>query len=152
MTTIAVRAGVMASDSRATYESEAGGHRVGPCTKLYRRAGAIIGTAGEVAPALAFLAWYGKTVAKAPEFLRKGEGDFTAMVLRTDGAVLLYEGSCYAEPYPGEFWAIGSGAKAALGALLLDGRLHPRQRRAQRYDRAFVARLLPSLAVAASFG
>lgn len=40
MTTIAVRAGVMASDSRATYESEAGGHRVGPCTKLYRRAGA----------------------------------------------------------------------------------------------------------------
>lgn len=117
MTTIAVRAGVMASDSRATYESATGGHRVGPCTKLYRKCGDILGTAGEVPPALVFLDWYGKPASKAPEELRLGKAECTVLVLRKDGVVLLYEGSCYAEPFPGEFWAIGSGAKAALGAL-----------------------------------
>lgn len=103
MTTIAVRAGVMASDSRATYESATGGHRVGPCTKLYRKCGDILGTAGEVPPALVFLDWYGKPASKAPEELRLGKAECTVLVLRKDGVVLLYEGSCYAEPYGPQF-------------------------------------------------
>ena len=71
MTTIVVRNGIMAADSRTTVDSEAGGSRVFICEKLYRKTVSdgrrkrhvIIGLAGESAPGLVFLDWYGS---KAP--------------------------------------------------------------------------------------
>lgn len=115
MTTVAYRAGVMAADSRITEDSEAGGTRLGKCEKLYRKADAIIGLAGESEPGLVFLDWYGSGK-EAPEILVHGEADFSALVL-TDKGLFSYGRWCRGEKVLNKFWAIGSGAKAALAAM-----------------------------------
>jgi len=120
MTTIAYRDGVMAADSRVTYDSEAGGTRMHKCEKLFRKqtkdgGEAIIGLAGETAPGLLFLDWYGS--GKKPLMrLIDGDADFTALVLRRDG-LFVYDAWCRGEKVLDEFFAIGSGSKAALGAM-----------------------------------
>jgi hypothetical protein len=105
----------MVADSRMTMESEAGGARVFRCEKLYRKAGAIIGLAGDSGPGLVFLDWYGTGRAK-PTSLIDGDADFTALVLTKKG-LFEYDKWCRGEKVIGRFYAIGSGAKAALGAL-----------------------------------
>lgn len=124
MTIIAYRDGVMAADSRVTVDSEAGGTRLFRCEKLFRKTikigrrkkvPVIIGTAGESAPGLIFVDWYGSDK-PPPSQLIEGEADFTCLILRPDG---LYEADkwCRPERIPHKFYAIGSGAKAALGAM-----------------------------------
>lgn len=119
MTTIAIRKGVMAADSQTTTATEEGGSRKFKCSKLYRKTvdgkDVIIGTAGENAPGLVFVDWYG-TGQPAPEILVHGEADFTCVVLTANG---LYEFDkwCRGELILEDFYAIGSGAKAALGAM-----------------------------------
>ena len=118
MTTIVYRDGVMAADSRVTITTEAGGARVGRCEKLYRVKGCIIGTAGESAPGLVFIDWYkaGRKNDKVPEALILGSADFTALVLTPHG-LFEYDRWCRGEKILNKFYAIGSGAKAALGAM-----------------------------------
>ena len=122
MTTIAVRDGVIAADSQATYATSR--HQ---CVKLYRKSitegrktfDVVIATAGEVSPGLVFVDWYGtgKTI---PEVLLHLGGDFLCLVLRHDG---LFEVDVYCRPdrvidYDRlGFYAIGSGSDAALGAM-----------------------------------
>jgi hypothetical protein len=120
VTTIAYREGILAADSQYTYESEAGGHRKHPCPKLYRKetkdgAPVIIATQGDGSAGLVFVDWYG-TGKKPPRILTDNLPDFTCLVLKRDG---LYEYDAYCRPYKIEleFYAIGSGAKAALGAM-----------------------------------
>lgn len=115
MTTIAVRAGVMAADSRVTHSSEAGGSRVAQCVKIFRKAGDLVGLAGESEPGLVFLDWYG-TKKAPPSVLIDAEADFTALVLTTKG-MFEYGKYCRPEKVIGKFWAVGSGAKAALAAM-----------------------------------
>lgn len=120
MTVIVVRDGVMAADSRATLTSEAGGSRVVRCEKIYRketeRDGVVlIGTAGETSPALLFVDWFG-TDRPAPTELIDGEADIDILVLTKRG-MLSYDKWCRGEKILGRFHAIGSGAKAAFGAL-----------------------------------
>lgn len=122
MTTIVYRDGIMAADSRVTVETEAGGIRHFKCEKLYRKTcygkeDVIIGLAGESGPGLVFLDWFG-TVGDStpPSVLIDGEGDFTALVLRKSG-LYEYDKWCRGEKVMGRFYAVGSGAKAALGAL-----------------------------------
>jgi ATP-dependent protease HslVU (ClpYQ) peptidase subunit len=115
VTTIAYRDGVMASDSQVTVATEEGGSRKFKCEKLYRKGSAIIGTAGESAPGLIFVDWYG-TKKKAPSRLLAGEADFTALVL-TDAGLFEYDKWCRGEKILEPFYAIGSGCKAALGAM-----------------------------------
>lgn len=123
MTVIAYRDGVIASDSRVTADSEAGGTRMFKCEKLYRKTikigrrklPVIIGTAGESAPGLIFVDWYGSDK-PPPSQLIDGEADFTCLILRPDG---LFEVDkwCRPDKVLSKFYAIGSGAKAALGAM-----------------------------------
>lgn len=120
MTTIVVRDGVIAADSRATIEHESGGHRVTKCQKLYRkqiskREEVIIATAGESYPALVFVDWYGSGK-EPPEMLIHGEADVDILVLTRHG-VFEYDKWCRGEKLKGPFHVAGSGAKAALGAL-----------------------------------
>lgn len=122
MTTIVFRAGIMAADSRCTMSSEAGGSRVSKCDKLYRKTTSdkedvIIGLAGESGPGLVFLDWFG-TGKDIPASLLEGEGDFTALVLSKKG-LFEYDKWCRGERVKGRFYAVGSGAKAALGALYM---------------------------------
>lgn len=115
MTTIAYCKGVIAADTRVTVDSDAGGSRLFRCVKLYRKAGDVIALAGESAPGLVFLDWYGSGRTK-PELLVHGDGDFTALVLTRKG-LFEYDKWCRGEQVKERFYAIGSGAKAALGAL-----------------------------------
>lgn len=121
MTTIAICKGVMASDSQITTESEAGGSRKFNCVKLYpvttKRGGrAIIAVSGETFAGLVFVDWYISGKRKGSERLLLGEADFSALVLRADG-LFEYDKWCRGEKIEEKFYAIGSGAKAALGAM-----------------------------------
>lgn len=115
MTTIVYRDGMMAADSQTTISTDAGGARKFRCEKLYRSKDgkAIIGTAGESFPALKFVRWYGS--GKKPPKELAGT-DFTCLVLTSSGLVE-YDGHCEPDPVLEPFYAVGSGAKAALGAL-----------------------------------
>jgi len=125
MTTIAYRNGVLASDSRTTIQTDQGGSRFFLCEKLYRKKASfhgkeeevILGTAGETASSLIFVDWYGSGN-PVPEILVLGEADFTVLVLKADG---LYEFDkwCRGERVLNDYYAIGSGAKAAMGAMYM---------------------------------
>lgn len=123
MTTIAFRDGIIAADSRLTYDTEHGGSRKHICTKLYRKRitegkktfDVIIGTAGMSSPALVFIDWYG-TGKPIPDVLLNIESDFTCLILRPDG---LYEADQFCRPdrILEDFYAVGSGAKEAMTAM-----------------------------------
>jgi hypothetical protein len=116
VTTIAYRNGVLASESRISLTSEGGGERYFDSSrKLFRKNGAVIALAGESSPGMLFLKWYG-TAKKPPAALIDGEADFTALVLTKEG-LFEYDAYCIPEPVEEEFYAIGSGCKAALGAM-----------------------------------
>ena len=113
----------MAADSRATIETEAGGARMFRCEKLYRKMVKvgkrteehILGVAGETSPALLYLDWYG-TGKPVPEVFADMVSDFSVLILNKHG---LFDVDAYCRPERvlEKFWAIGSGAKAALGAM-----------------------------------
>lgn len=123
MTTIAVKAGVIAADSWATHWSEAGGSRRHTCTKLHRKRVSegrksyevIIATAGESSPGMVFVDWYGSGH-EIPRVLLDRDPDFSCLILTPHG---LYEVDEYCRPdlVLEPFYAIGSGAKAALAAM-----------------------------------
>lgn len=126
MTVIAVRDGVVASDSRVTIDTDAGGSRMWRCQKLYKipEMGVVIGVAGDGFAALRFVDWYRtktKRKRKKPDVdLVTGEADFCALVMHKGGKVEEYDKWCVPEEIelePGEFYAIGSGVKVALGAM-----------------------------------
>lgn len=123
MTTIAVRDGVICADSRTTIQTEEGGARVFRCEKLYRcfegsPKEAILATAGESFSSLVFVDWY-KSETRPIEVIDRlinGEADFTVLALTRDG---LYEYDKWGrgEKILDKFYAVGSGSKAALGAM-----------------------------------
>lgn len=123
MTTIAYRDGILAADSQTTVNTEAGGSRKHRCEKLYRKTikqgrksfDVIIATAGESSPSLLFVEWYGSGD-PMPKMLETHGGDFTCLILAPHG---LYEVDmmCCPERVLDRFYAIGSGSKAALGAM-----------------------------------
>jgi hypothetical protein len=121
MTTIVYRDGIMAADSRVTTEGEAAGHVVHHCVKLFRKNGAIIGLQGESSPGMFFLSWFGSK-APPPAALQESEADFCALVLTKKG-LFEYDKWCNAEPVlmprHRAYHAIGSGSKAAFGALAM---------------------------------
>lgn len=106
----------MAADSRVTYDSEAAGTRLFKTEKLFRKGKDIIGLAGESEPGLIFLDWYGTGKKDPPGVLIDGEADFTALVLTRKG-LFEYGKYCRGERVLEPFYAIGSGSKAALGAM-----------------------------------
>lgn len=121
MTTIAFRDGYFASDSQYTHSSEddksGGSARKHVTMKLFRKRirnrDVILATAGDGSPGMLFVDWYGKR-SKPPAELR----DADIEVLVWDGKKLLsFDGWCRSEEITEAFYAIGSGAKAALGAM-----------------------------------
>lgn len=122
MTTIAYRDGILAADSRVTH-GEDGSARIHTCKKLFRKKitqgkksfDVIIATAGESAPGMLFVDWYGTGKPIPDTFLHLG-GDFLCLVLTPSG-LFEFDVYCRGEEVSDDFYAIGSGAKAALGAL-----------------------------------
>jgi ATP-dependent protease HslVU (ClpYQ) peptidase subunit len=109
MTIIAYRAGVIAADSCATDSF------ITCADKLYKKNGAVIGFCGEVAQALVFVDWYfNQKKSRRPDLA--SEQGWEAMVLTKQG-VFIWERSLRPVPMGEEFYAIGSGAPLAMGAM-----------------------------------
>jgi hypothetical protein len=106
-----VRSGLMAADSRQTFNG-----RPNRCVKIYARGGAVIGLAGDEGPGLLFLDWHGSGRSR-PELLVLGEGDFEALVLDDRLRLWRYDRWCRGERIHEKFFAIGTGADAAMGAM-----------------------------------
>lgn len=125
MTTIVYRAGRMVADSRETIEHPDRGVYNQQCCKLfsYDNDRYIIGLEGESSPGMVFLEWFASfqgmpTKGQVCRKLVDSDADFTALVLCKKG-LFEFDKWCLPTRILSEFHAIGSGAKAALGALHL---------------------------------
>lgn len=123
MTVIACRDGVMAADSRFTLDTEAGGTRVGLCVKLFeldlpkaRGGRCVVGVSGDSSPGMVFLSWLRSRSRKVPPDLARQDVNFHALLLNANG-LYLYDKWCTPDKIEDDFWAIGSGSKAALAAM-----------------------------------
>jgi hypothetical protein len=143
MTTIAYKDGTLASDSRVSIEpaaGEPGATRIYSAAKLFRKTiqptkrkalsgggwrsindgpayDVVIGLAGEAAPGLVFLDWYGSGDPE-PESINGAEStaDFTALILSPAG-LFEADGYCRPEQVLDDCYAVGTGAHAAMGAM-----------------------------------
>ena len=117
MTVVVVRDGVMAADTGART-----GQMKRFVTKLHRVDKAIIGFSGSLLDGLVFVDWWreGRNMDHLPEFrMYRGADDapdITALVLTPDGLEYWTE---HFQPSPVEmpYFAVGSGAMAAMGAM-----------------------------------
>jgi ATP-dependent protease HslVU (ClpYQ) peptidase subunit len=121
MTTIAYRGGIIAADSRETWEGEAGGTSIMRCTKLYRKRVAkrdvILATAGASFTGMVFVDWYGSGK-DVPTSLTNAtlEEDFDVVILDR-GKVYVSNHMCRPVEIDQPFFSVGSGRKAAMGAM-----------------------------------
>lgn len=117
MTVICVRDGIMAADTRALHPDSG----ITRGSKLFRkrvgRRDHILGFAGNLSYCMLYLDWYGSGK-PMPELLRSIPADSGFNVLILIGKQL-YEADNVCRPIEVEakFYAIGSGAQAALGAM-----------------------------------
>ena len=116
MTTVAWRGNLMAADSLANCN----GVRI-TAVKIHRVGDCVIGFAGCLEDGIAFVKWFGgdrQTPLDFRVFRHDGSDapDVVAIVAGPDGVERWTE---HLQPYPiyDEFFAIGSGAKAALAAM-----------------------------------
>lgn len=122
-TVIATRKG-MAADKRGT------GTAIFKLTKAFRVNGNLIGFCGNVENGLRFIDWR-RSLGTRPEF--STDTDFEAIEVSPEG--LIYWGS---ELTPvaieDDFYAIGTGAQFALGALAMGASIHKAIQIAHRWD------------------
>ena len=123
MTVIAVRDGCMASDTRGSF-----GQQPYHCSKIYRTRAGIVGMAGDASACLAFAQHFDGI--EVPEDHLKGAA---ALVLCTDG-IVLYDESARGERVQEPFFAIGSGAPVALGAMHMGATAREAARAACRWN------------------
>lgn len=144
MTTIVVRHGKMAADSRLTVNSDAGGDRIFSVNKIFRLAnGCLVGASGENGPGLIFVRWAEQnlrddgmpaaTCDPRPPEIETGDedDDLFILVLTPRGQLVQYDSYWVPEIIDMEanygFYAIGSGAKAAMGAMHVKAELTAKQ-------------------------
>ena len=116
MTTIAYRDGVMAADTGSNFDGLKSEAR-----KIFRVGDALLGGAGNFVDFIVFKQWWqtGSDLKDLPEFRQYGSNDgpnFTALVASPAG-LTWWSQHFQPEDLMVEFWAIGSGAMAALAAM-----------------------------------
>jgi ATP-dependent protease HslVU (ClpYQ) peptidase subunit len=110
VTTIAYRDGILASDSRLTYEDTVATDK---CSKLWRLPdGTLYSFAGSNDTGLEML----DNLMKGRDEEVKAESDFTAIRILPKGKIYINEGSAWYR-WPQNYIAIGSGGKYAAVAL-----------------------------------
>ena len=114
MTVIAVRDGVMASDSRGQYNGI-----IRPLQKIFRRDDYIIGGAGIYDDTNILIDWFVQGQAGMPDYrlIKDDDADALLLVLCRGGKMLRVSRSGYTGDITSEFYAIGSGAVAATAAM-----------------------------------
>jgi 20S proteasome alpha/beta subunit len=110
MTTIICSREAMFADKRST-----GGH-IMRVTKLFRVNGSVIGIAGNIEQALRFVEWR-RTPEVKPTFA--DNSNFAALELTPDGWMIWWGSEMVGIPVEEEYFAIGSGAGIALGAMAM---------------------------------
>jgi ATP-dependent protease HslVU (ClpYQ) peptidase subunit len=108
MTTIVANRNCMAADNRVT------GMPMFSTEKLFRINGSILGIAGSTQQCLRFIEWRRTPEAK-PTFTETA--DFEVLELTSDGRLLWWGPEMVAIPIADDYYAIGSGAAFALGAM-----------------------------------
>jgi hypothetical protein len=108
MTTIVCNRQLMAADKRVSNMP------MFKTTKLFRVKGSIIGVCGGMEQCLHFIEWRRKPKKTAPKFQ---EPAFSALELMPNGKIQWWGDEMIAVPIEDEFYAIGSGANYALGAM-----------------------------------
>lgn len=111
MTTILADAkkGVMVCDSKATFGTE-----WFPVKKVFSHDGELFGFAGTQSEGMRWLDWYaGGQRGKMPSI-----ANVNIIVLGAEGGVRLVEGSGTLFSVERHFYAVGSGATAAMGAFM----------------------------------
>ncbi len=115
MTTIAVRDGVMAADTRG---DQCG--RLALTHKLFQIKDGVIGICGYWSDGKLFADWYaaGADMANPPGWRVQGDEkvEFEALVLTKEG-IDWWNHPLVPERMGGSFWSIGSGSLAALAAM-----------------------------------
>lgn len=110
MTTIVCNRTSMAADKRVT------GGPMFKTTKIFRINGSLIGFCGSLEASLQFVEWR-RTPDTKPEF---GENSsFEALELSADGRLTYWASQLVAMAIEDDFYAIGSGASLALGAMAM---------------------------------
>lgn len=122
MTTLAYRDGVLASDSRATWDDGT----MGKCVKIYRlvskvdpvKGPLLLGGAGSLYALLLFHDWL--VDGGEPKLYHRGvdeEDDFDALIVHKKG-IFVANRLCRIDALNEDFWACGSGRHAALAAMM----------------------------------
>lgn len=115
MTTVVYRNGVMAADKMACE----GSNKSGKMTKIFRVNGYLVGFSGAADCAAALLRWFenGADEEAWPDPYNKEDPESTMLVVSPAGQVMFYERFPVPIIMENEFFAIGSGADFALGAM-----------------------------------
>lgn len=119
MTTIAANREVMVADSKVTVEHKGITY---PATKIVRVGGRIIGASGHAGDCTRFMEWGKKDFKGAvPKWVEAvgSEDQVLGLVLDVDGIYIFSPGDPEPEKVNAEFFAVGSGGKAARAAMML---------------------------------
>jgi ATP-dependent protease HslVU (ClpYQ) peptidase subunit len=120
VTTIACNREMMVSDSKVTLENKGIEY---PATKIIRGKGNwLIGAAGFAGDCSRFLKWAGSRFQdKEPKWDEEGgqEDSVIGIILKDDGIYVWTQGDPEPELTNTDFYAIGSGGKAARAAMIL---------------------------------
>ena len=110
MTTIVCNRTGMAADKRIS------GGPIFASTKIFKVNGSLIGVAGNMEQALRFVEWR-KTPEQKPQF--NEQVGFEALELRPDGLLVWWGSEMVGIAIEDDYYAIGSGAALALGAMAM---------------------------------
>lgn len=118
MTTIAATLEGIAGDRMVWVESK---HIWYPAKKIRRIKGAVIGAAGDAGDCTRLMDWAegGFNEKKKPKFSEEPgtEDEAILLMVKEDGIYMMSSTDPYPEQVAGDFYAIGSGGKAAHAAL-----------------------------------
>jgi hypothetical protein len=119
MTTIAANLEMMVADSKVTVEHKGITY---PATKIVRAGSRIVGASGHGGDCTRFLEWARKDFKGAAPKWHEPQGSedsVLGLVLDSDGIYIYSPGDPEPEKVNAEFFAVGSGGKAARAAMKL---------------------------------
>lgn len=120
MTTIACNREIMVSDSKVTLENKGADYAA---VKIIRgKQGWLIGASGHAGDCTRFMKWAANSFQdKEPKWAEEeGEDDSVwGLILKPDGIYSWMQGDPEPEQIMGDFYAVGSGGKAARAAMLM---------------------------------
>ena len=129
MTTIAYRDGIIAADSRTTWN---GGH-LGDVTKIAKNGKILAGSAGSASQCKLFLDWVLSGMMGDQPKLVADDYELDAFVALPDGKIVFFNGQS-SFPLKARFYACGSGYQYALGAMSMGATAEEAVRIAAQHD------------------